>query len=79
MDEQKSLKKFQKEKKENSTLKRTIFLFLTEVMLSVVLLLIALILSKSNTMREKIYKYVYEDNLSFKQIEALYQEYFGFL
>lgn len=79
MDEYKSLKKFQKEKKENSSLKRTVFRFLTEIMLSVILLLAALILSKNVTMREQIYKYVYEDNLSFKQIESIYQKYFGFL
>ena len=79
MDEYKSLKKFQKEKQEKSSIKRIVFKTVTEIMLSIVLLLIALILSKNVTMREQIYKYVYLDNLSFKQIELIYQKYFGFL
>ena len=79
MDEYKSLKKFQKENKSNSSLKCSVFRFLTEVMLSVVLLLVALILSKNTSMKEMIYKYVYQDNLSFKQIESVYQKYFGLL
>ena len=79
MDEYKSLKKFQSDKKKSSSLKRSAFRILTEIMLSVVLLLVALILSKNTSMRDKIYKYVYQDNISFKKIESIYEKYFGVL
>ena len=47
--------------------------------LSVVLItLITLILLKqSSSFKEKFYKYVYEDNISFPKINSLYQKYFG--
>ncbi len=76
MDEYKSLKKFSKKKEENSY-RKVIFRFISQVMISAILLLVALILTKNVELKEKVYRYVYEDNLSFKKIESLYKKYFG--
>lgn len=78
MDEYRLLnKKFAKEKKEEVGAKKMLFRILSQIMISVILLLVALIGTRNVSFKNELYKYVYQDNLSFKEIEGVYKKYFG--
>lgn len=81
MDYYKSLDKYYKNHKEQKNKKsfgKYIKSFISRVLICLCLFLIALIISKKNVnLSNKIYKQVYEQNLSFAKINAWYQKYFG--
>jgi len=78
MDEYRLLnKKFQKKK--NNPYKKIITSILNKVLISAILFLVALIMTKNKTYKDEIYKYVYGYNLSFQEIENLYKKYLGFI
>lgn len=80
MEEYKLLKKYQKKEKEvESPYKKMFVSFFNKVLLSVILFLVALIAVKDQEYKNFIYKYVYSSNLSFLEIEELYEKYFGSL
>lgn len=65
-------------KLKNFDIKRTSFGLINKFLFVVLITLITLILLKGNSnFKEKFYKYVYENNISFPQINSLYQKYFG--
>lgn len=78
MDEYRCLKKLNKKEEENPV-KNIMFKFVSQVLLSSILLLVALIMCKNTSLKGKVYHYLYEDNLSFKEIETLYEKYLGFI
>lgn len=77
MDEYRLLNKKLKKEKEEPPFKKLIFTLLNQILICAVLFLVALIATKSKTYKEQIYKYVYSYNLSFAEIEKLYQKHFG--
>lgn len=78
MDEYRLLnKKFQKQK--TNPYKKIITSILNKVLISAILFLVALIMTKNKTYKDEIYKYVYGYNLSFQEIENLYKKYLGFI
>ena len=78
MDEYRLLKKkLQKEKEGSHPTNRVLIRTISEVMISVILLLVGLIVTRNTTWKNEVYKYIYQDNISFKQLEAAYEKYFG--
>jgi len=77
MDEYRLLNKKLKKEQKPPTYKKMIFSILNKILICAVLFLLALIASKNKTYKDYIYKYVYSYNLSFAEIEQLYQKYFG--
>ena len=70
--------KIKYKKLKNFDIKRTSFGLINKFLFVVLITLITLILLKGNSnFKEKFYKYVYENNISFPQINSLYQKYFG--
>ena len=57
-------------------IKKSLFI---KFMLSIVLTLVCLIVLKSNNeLKTNFYKYVYQDNISFADINSFYKSKFGF-
>ena len=82
MDNYKSLTKFynknKKQDKKESNIGKYVKSFVIKTMACILVFLSMLILIKSNSnMKSIIYKYVYEDNISFAKINNLYKKYFG--
>ena len=52
--------------------------YLNRVLLLIVICLVSLIVLKANpSLKDKVYKTVFQDNLSFAKINEIYQKYFG--
>lgn len=67
-----------KKVKKKLTLKKSIKRFINKCLIVVILFLGCLILLKSNTtFKNKLIKYVYEDNIHFTKLKSLYEKYFG--
>ena len=71
-------KKMQKKSKQESSFKRKIFFFFSRVFVTIILFLLCLIVCKSDTgLKNQIYKYVYNSNLSFTKFHKIYDKYLG--
>lgn len=78
MDEYRCLKKIQKKKEENPV-RNILFKVTSQILISAILLLVALIMCKDTSLKGKVYHYLYEENFSFKEFEVLYEKYLGFI
>ncbi len=59
-------------------LKKSVKNFISRCLIVIILFLLALIMIKSNTsFKNKLIKYVYEDNLEFTKLKSIYEKYFG--
>jgi len=77
MDEYRSVKKYLS-KQETKSVKKTSFSSVNKLLLSILLLLTCLCLTKVNTeFKDWINKNVYQTNFSFAKINKLYEKYFG--
>lgn len=83
MDEYHLLKKYSNKKGKNnnqdSSLKKIIIGFINQVLICIILFLIALILTKNTTFKDKLYEYIYAHNFSFLEIEKFISKNFGSL
>lgn len=79
MDEYKSVQKYlKKNKNPKHKQNKTIYIIMNRVLISGILLLVVLCISKVNTnFKNWIYKNVYQTNFSFAKVNATYEKYFG--
>lgn len=83
MDEYKSVNRYLNQKKDHKNLesknsKKYLLAFINKSLLSALLFISALCIIKIYPdTKEVIYKRVYQDNISFSQINSLYKKYFG--
>lgn len=71
-------KKESKSYKKKLVLKKGIRKFINRCLIVIILFLCCLILLKSNNdFKNKLIKYVYEDNIHFTKIKKIYEKYFG--
>lgn len=64
--------------KEKLVLKKSVRRFINQTLISIIILLIGLIvIRKDVSLKEKINKKIYEDNIEFVKVKNLYDKYFG--
>lgn len=74
IDEYRNNKKFKKK----LVLKKSVKVFISKCLITVILFLVCLILTKENSsFKNKIIKYVYEDRFKFTELKSIYEKYFG--
>lgn len=80
MEEYHLLKKYKNKNKlvnESSSLKKVILGFINQILICVVLFLVALILTKNTSFKDKLYEFIYSYNFSFLEIEEFFKKHFG--
>lgn len=74
IEEYRNNKKFKK----RLVLKKSVKIFISKCLITVILFLVCLILTKENSaFKNKIIKYVYEDRFKFTELKSIYEKYFG--
>lgn len=74
IEEYRNNKKFKKK----LVLKKSIKNFISKCLITIILFLVCLILTKENSsFKNKIIKYVYEDRFKFTELKSIYEKYFG--
>lgn len=78
MEEYKSVQKYLSKNKKTESSFHVPFSYLNKVLLAGIILLVVLCTTKvSQSFKNWIYQHVYQDNISFAQVNAIYEKYFG--